>query len=194
MRLFGPIYDRCRTWASHHLAARYLFWMSVAESIFFPVPVDVMLAPMALARPSRWWRLAVLCAVGSVLGGLVGYALGALALEATWPLIQRLGWDATFIHVQELFVRHGIWIVFVAAFTPIPYKVFTLAAGATGIGLLPFISGSLVGRGARFLLVAGLVAWGGPRVEPMLRRYIEVLGWLVALLVLIALAWMEFRR
>ena len=94
MRLFGPIYDRCRAWAGHRLAARYLFWMSVAESVFFPIPVDVMLAPMALATPSRWVRLGVLCTVGSVLGGVVGYALGALALDAVWPLMLRLGWDA----------------------------------------------------------------------------------------------------
>ncbi len=194
MRLFGPIYDRCRAWAGHRLAARYLFWMSVAESVFFPIPVDVMLAPMALATPSRWVRLGVLCTVGSVLGGVVGYALGALALDAVWPLMLRLGWDATFVEIQELFVRYGFWIVFVAAFTPIPYKVFTIATGATGIGLLPFLVGSLVGRGTRFLLVAGLVAWGGPRVEPVLRRYIEALGWIVAVLVLLVLAWMEFLR
>lgn len=194
MRLFGPIYDRCRVWAGHRLATRYLFWMSIAESVFFPIPVDVMLAPMALATPTRWVRLALLCAVGSVLGGLVGYALGALALDAVWPIMLRLGWDGVFLQVQGLFVRYGLWIVLVAAFTPIPYKVFTIASGATGIGLLPFVAGSLVGRGARFLLVAGLVAWGGPRVEPVLRRYIEILGWLVAILVLLALAWMEFVR
>src|SRR3546814_15227766 len=82
-----------------------------------------------------------------------------------------------FRSVQGLFAEYGFWIVFVAGFTPIPYKIFTLASGATGIGLLPFVIGSFVGRGARFFLVAGLIAWGGERLEQGLHRYIEWLGW-----------------
>lgn len=193
MKLFGPIYDRCLVWAAHRHAPRYLFGMSAAESVAFPVPPDVMLAPMVLAKPHNWIRLAALCTIGSVLGGLLGYLLGSVALDAIWPWMVRIGWDDTFQHVQELFNRYGFWIVFVAAFTPIPYKVFTIASGATGIAFLPFLLGSLIGRGARFFLVAGLVAWGGRRFEHLLRRYIEALGWIVAALVAIALAWMELR-
>ncbi|QDH69606.1 YqaA family protein [Marilutibacter alkalisoli] len=193
MRLFGPIYDRCLIWAAHHRAPRYLAAMSAAESVFFPIPVDVMLAPMALAAPSRWWRLALICTIASVLGGVIGYLLGHFALDAIWPWMLKLGWDETFHKVQALFERYGFWIVFVAAFTPIPYKVFTIASGATGIGLVPFLLGSTIGRGARFFLVAGLVAFGGKKIEPLLRRYIEIVGWAVAVLVIGALAWLELR-
>jgi membrane protein YqaA with SNARE-associated domain len=152
-----------------------------------------MLAPMALAQPRAWWKLALLCTVASVVGGLLGYALGHFALEAIWPWMLRMGWDDTFVQVQALFARYGFWIVFVAAFTPIPYKVFTIASGATGIGFLPFVLGSFIGRGIRFFLVAGLIAWGGERLERGLRRYIEVLGWAVAILVLVGVAWLELR-
>jgi membrane protein YqaA with SNARE-associated domain len=193
MRLFGPIYDRCLAWAAHHHAPRYLAGLSVAESVFFPIPPDVMLAPMALATPQRWVRLAVLCTVASVIGGLLGYMLGHFALDAIWPWMVSLGWDAPFYRVQALFERYGFWIVFVAAFTPIPYKVFTIASGATGIGLIPFLLGSTIGRGIRFFLVAGLIAWGGKRLEQVLRRYIEILGWVVAVLVIAAVAWLELR-
>lgn len=193
MRLFGPLYDRTLAWARHRHAPRYLALLSVAESVIFPIPPDVMLAPMALARPRAWWRLAALCTVGSVLGGLLGYALGHFALEAIWPWMLKMGWDDTFAQVQALFARHGFWIVFVAAFTPIPYKVFTIASGATGIAFLPFVLGSFIGRGIRFFLVAGLIAWGGERLERGLRRYVEILGWAVALVVLVAVAWLELR-
>lgn len=193
MKLFGPIYDRCLVWAGHRHAPRYLAALSLSESIFFPIPPDVMLAPMTLSTPHRWVRLAAICTIASVIGGLLGYVLGHYALDAIWPWMLKLGWDAPFARVQALFEQYGFWIVFVAAFTPIPYKVFTIASGATGIGLIPFVLGSTIGRGIRFFLVAGLVAWGGPRLEQTLRRYIEILGWAVAVLVLVAVAWMELR-
>jgi membrane protein YqaA with SNARE-associated domain len=194
MRLFGPLYDRMLRWAAHRHAERYLFGLSAAESVIFPVPPDVMLAPMTLALPQHWFRYALLCTVASVLGGLLGYLLGHYALEAVLPWVERAGRLQTFHEVQALFVRHGFWIVFVAGFTPIPYKVFTIASGAAGIGLLPFVLGSMVGRGGRFFLVTGLIRLLGPRVEPLLRRYVEWLGWAVVLLVAAGLVWLELRR
>lgn len=193
MRLFGPIYDRCLQWAAHHRAPGFLAAMSAAESVIFPVPPDVMLAPMTLARPQRWWRLAGICTLASVFGGLLGYALGMYALEAIWPWIERMGWDVRFFTVQGWFARYGFWIVLVAGFTPIPYKVFTIASGAAGMAMIPFVLGSLIGRGGRFFLVAGLVRLGGERLERMLRRYVEWLGWGVAALAIALLLWMELR-
>ncbi|WP_202905316.1 YqaA family protein [Luteimonas abyssi] len=160
----------------------------------FPIPPDVMLAPMALGRPAAWWRYALVCTLASVAGGLLGYLLGAAALDAIWPWMQRMGWEPAFLEVQALFQRHGFAFVFIAAFTPIPYKVFTIASGALGVALLPFTLGSLIGRGTRFFLVAGLVAWGGPRLESVLRRYVEWLGWASVVLVGMALIWMEWMR
>ena len=194
MRLFGPVYDRCLCWSGHRHAERYLAGMSAAESIFFPIPPDVMLAPMVLAKPQRWFRLATRCTLASVIGGLVGYLLGAFALEAIWPVLEAWGKTGVFEQIQALFSRYGFWIVFVAGFTPIPYKIFTIASGATGIGLIPFTLGSLVGRGGRFFLVAALIAWGGPRMAPLLRRYVEGIGWAVVAAVLAGLLWWEFSR
>lgn len=193
MRVFGPIYDRCLALSKHTHAPWYLALVSAIESIFFPVPPDVMLVPMVLAQPPRWWRFAFLTMACSVAGGVIGYSLGFFALDAVLPWIERAGYADTYQTVQALFTRHGVWIMFVAAFTPIPFKVFTLAGGAAGMPLLPFVLASLVGRGGRFFLVAGLIAWGGPRVEPHLRRYIEGLGWLVAVLVLGVIGWLQWR-
>jgi membrane protein YqaA with SNARE-associated domain len=193
MRLFAPWYDRALRWAAHPHAPRYLAALSASESVIFPVPPDVMLAPMTLAQPHRWWRFALLCTLASVAGGVLGYVLGHYALEAVLPWIERAGKLDTFHEIQELFVRYGFWIVFVAGFTPIPYKVFTVAAGAAGIGMLPFLLGSLVGRGGRFFLVAGLIRLGGQRMESVLRRYVEWLGWLVVAAIVVVLVWLEVR-
>lgn len=193
MQLFARMYEATLSWARHRHAPRYLTALSAAESMVFPIPPDVMLAPMALARPQHWWRYALLCTLGSVAGGLVGYVIGHFALDLVWPWIVRMGWEPTFEQIQALFQEHGLLFVFLAAFTPIPYKVFTIASGSLGVSLLPFVVGSLLGRGARFFLVAGLMAWGGPRLEPMLKRYIEWLGWLTLGAVAIGLIWMELR-
>src|SRR3546814_7799511 len=147
MRLFAPLYARCLGWARHHRAPGFLAAMSAAEAVIFPVPPDVMLIPMTLAQPQRWVRFALICTVASLIGGLLGYALGSYLLDALWPWIARLGWAGTFVRVQGLFSEYGFWIVFVAGFTPFPYKLFTLASGATRIGLLPFVIGSFeIGR------------------------------------------------
>lgn len=194
MRLFAPLYDRCLRWAAHPHAERYMAGLSAAESVVFPVPPDVMLAPMTLARPAAWARFAAICTIASVVGGLLGYLLGHLALELVLPLIEAAGKADAFAEIQRQFVRYGFWIVFIAGFTPIPYKLFTVAAGATGIGLLPFVLASLVGRGGRFFLVTGLIAMGGARMESVLRRYVEALGWLLLVLVALGvLLWEVYR-
>lgn len=193
MQVFGPLYDRCVTWARHRHAPAYLFGTSVAESIFFPIPVDVMLAPMTLATPRRWWKLALLATLGSVLGGVVGFLLGQFALEAVMPWIVRAGQAQTFAAINAMFEKYGFWIVVVAGFTPIPYKVFTIASGAAGMTLLPFVLGSIVGRAGRFFMVAGLVAWFGPKFEHVFRRYIEIIGWAVGVAALLAFAWLQFK-
>jgi membrane protein YqaA with SNARE-associated domain len=151
--------------------------VSFTESSFFPVPPDVLLAPMTLARPQRWWRLAALTTVTSVLGGLLGYLIGYVALESVTPLLHRVGYWGHFETAHAWFERYGFWAIFAAGFTPIPYKVFTIAAGAAHMALLPFTVGSLVGRGARYLLVAGLVRWGGAPIEHHIRRYVDGVGW-----------------
>lgn len=190
MRVFGPIYERCLAWAAHRHAERYLAAVSAAESVVFPIPPDVMLAPMTLARPEHGLRYATICTVASVLGGVLGFLLGAFALDAVMPWIERAGKRETFEQIHQLFATYGFWIVFIAGFTPIPYKIFTIASGAAGMGFLPFVLGSLVGRGGRFFLVALLLRWGGPRLEGSLRRYVEWIGWgTLAVLAVALLIW-----
>jgi len=185
MKLFGPLYDKVLAWAAHPKAPWFLGGLSFAESSFFPVPPDVMLAPMTLARPASAFRLALITTLTSVAGGLAGYAIGHFAFDAVAPWMQSAGyWDA-YVRVQAWFTEWGFWAILAAGFSPIPYKVFTIAAGALGMFLLPFVLASVIGRGARFFLVAYLIRWGGAPMEQRLRQNVEILGWIfVALLVL----------
>jgi membrane protein YqaA with SNARE-associated domain len=186
MRLFGPLYDRVLTWAAHPRAKHYLGWLSFAESSFFPIPPDVMLAPMTLARPVDAWRLALLTTVTSVAGGIFGYFIGYFAIELIEPWLVSVGYWDGYLQVREWFNTYGFWAVLAAGFSPIPYKLFTIAAGALGMFLPLFALASFVGRGGRFFLVAGLIRWGGAPMEAHLRRNVEFLGWLLVGLLLIA--------
>lgn len=186
MRIFSSLYDRALRWSSHRHAPWYLGGVSFAESSFFPIPPDVLLAPMTLAQPRLWWRYAALTTIASVVGGLLGYVIGYFALEVISPLLERAGYMPAYRAAHAWFDRWGFWAIFVAGFTPIPYKVFTIAAGAAHMPALPFVVGSAIGRGARFFLVAALVRWGGPGIEPHLRRHVDTIGWLSVALVVIA--------
>lgn len=188
MRIFTGMYDHVLRWSAHRRAPLILGVLSFAESSFFPIPPDVMLAPMSVARPKKAWALASLTTITSVLGGVLGYFIGVLGLEAVLPLIEEAGYLPAYELAQDWFITWGFWVVLVAGFSPIPYKVFTIAAGAMAVALIPFIIASLLGRGARFFLVAGLLAWGGPRLEPLLRPYMERIGWVTVILLIIAVA------
>ncbi|HJL66385.1 MAG TPA: YqaA family protein [Arenicellales bacterium] len=179
MRIFGYLYDRGLEWAAHHQAPRYLALVSFAESSFFPVPVDVMLAPMVLANRERAFFFATLTTVMSVVGGLFGYLIGMFLFEEFGqPLISFYHAEESFIQIKEWFIDYGVWIVFIAGFTPIPFKIFTITSGLMLMPVLSFFLASLVGRSARFFLVAGLLYWGGAPLERVLRKWIDVLGWI----------------
>lgn len=189
MRIFSPLYDRAMQWARHPHAPWYLGGLSFAESSFFPIPPDVMLAPMSMAQPKRALGFATLTTLTSVLGGLLGYLIGMFSFELVAPLLQEGRYAEGFERAKVWFDQWGFLAVLVAGFSPIPYKVFTITAGVLAMALLPFVLASFVGRGARFYLVAGLMAWGGEGMEQKLRRWVDWLGWLtvaaVAILVLI---------
>lgn len=194
MKLFAPLYTRAMQWARHRHAPWYLGGMSFAESSFFPIPPDVMLAPMALARPDKAWQYAWITTLTSVAGGIFGYLIGMVAFGAIEPWLQTSRyWDAYQL-ATAWFDQWGVMAVLIAGFSPIPYKVFTIAAGALSMAFLPFTLASLVGRGARFFLVAGLMRWGGARMEAQLHQHIDRLGWAsVALVVIGALAYIGLR-
>lgn len=184
-RIFSRLYVRVLAWAAHRHAPRYLAALSFAESSFFPIPPDVMLMPMALAQPNRAMRFALITTIASVMGGVLGYLIGYFAMELAQPLIAAAGQAEALATAQEWFLEWGFWVVLLAGFSPIPYKVFTVAAGGLALPLLPFVIASLVGRGSRFFLVAGLVAWGGRRIEPWIRRYVDMIGWATVLLLVV---------
>ena len=193
MRLFGPLYERVLQWSRHRHAERYLGVMSFAESSFFPIPVDVMLAPMVLARRERWMRLAAIATFFSVLGGVAGYGIGYGLFDAIEPWLRESHyWDA-YLTSRQWFDDYGVWVVFVAGFSPIPYKVFTIAAGVAVLNLPGFIIASLIGRAGRFFLVAGLVRIGGQRFEDTLSKYVERIGWATVAVAGAVIGWLMLR-
>ena len=191
MKLFSSLYRMVLDWAAHPNAPRYLGMLSFAESSFFPVPPDVMLAPMVLSRPDRAWYFAAITTFASVLGGLLGYAIGYFLFEELGqPLIDLYHAQDRFDTVKLWFDEYGVWVVFLAGFSPIPYKLFTVTSGVLSLALLPFALVSAIGRGARFFLVAGLLFWGGERFASFLEQKIDLIGWaMVALVVLALVAW-----
>lgn len=186
MRLFTRMYELAMKWAEHRHAPRYLAGMSFAESSFFPIPVDVMLAPMSLAQPHRAWRFALIATVFSVLGGLAGYLVGYFAMDLLEPWLHTIGYWERYQKIILWFEEWGIWVIFIAGFSPVPYKLFTVTAGALNMALLPFIVISLFARGARFYAVSGLMLWGGEKMEKNLRKYMDIIGWSVVVIVIIA--------
>ncbi|MEN8167125.1 MAG: YqaA family protein [Pseudomonadota bacterium] len=187
MRLFSALYERAMQWSRHPHAPRYLAGLSFAESSFFPIPPDVMLAPMSLAAPKRAWYFAGLTTLASVLGGVLGYFIGIFAFDLIEPWLHDLGYWGAYLQAKAWFDEWGVWAIFLAGFSPIPYKIFTITAGVIAMTLLPFVIASAVGRGARFFLVAALMAWGGERMESVLRRYIDRLGWLLIVVCTLAI-------
>jgi membrane protein YqaA with SNARE-associated domain len=184
--MFTKLYDRAMQWARHRYAVWYLSGLSFSESSFFPVPPDVMLAPMSMARPQYAMWFATITTVASVLGGMLGYLIGYFGFDLIEHWLQGSHYWDNYLVARGWFEVWGFWAILVAGFSPIPYKVFTIAAGTLAMNFPLFVIGSMLGRGGRFFLVAGLMAWGGPAMEARLRTYIEGLGWLVVLAAVIA--------
>ncbi|TYK65919.1 YqaA family protein [Colwellia echini] len=180
MKIFSSLYQWTLHWAEHKFAPRYLAVLTFVESIFFPIPPDVLLAPMVLAKPHKAWYFASLTTIASILGGAVGYCLGYLMFEP-WiqPLITQFGYQARFDVAIKWFHEWGVWVVFIAGFSPIPYKLFTVSAGFLHMAFIPFFIASAIGRGMRFFLVAGLIKWGGSAMEQKLRQWVDLIGWIV---------------
>ncbi len=180
------------SWSAHPRADGILAALSFAESSFFPVPPDVMLAPMCLAQQERAFRLAAVTTLASLAGGVAGYAIGFFLFDAIQPWLSTTDYWGAYLKGRAWFDEWGVWAVFVAGFSPIPYKIFTIAAGVAVLNLPGFVLASLIGRGARFYLVAGLIRAGGPRMAALLPRYVERIGWSVVLLALIVAAWITY--
>jgi membrane protein YqaA with SNARE-associated domain len=164
------LYDWMMGLAGDRRAPQALFWVSFAESSFFPIPPDVMLIPMIIKERAKAWYYAGLATVASVLGGILGYAIGYFLLESVGRrVINFYGIASKFDQAAQWFNEWGVWILIVKGMTPIPYKLLTITAGAVHMNLLAFVAASVVARAMRFFLVAGLLYWFG---EPI-RQFIE---------------------
>lgn len=193
MKIFQPFYERAILWARHPRAPALLTFLSFIEAIFFPVPPELMLAPMCVAAPRRGFYYASISLLGSMFGMFVGYAIGYYAIDLAMPLIERMGYGGEFESIKQQAADNGFWLLLIAGFTPVPFKIFTLASGAVGMPLLPFFAGGAIGRGKRVFLVAGAIRLGGEKAEARLRKYIEPIGWGALVLLVVAIAWMFMR-
>lgn len=190
MKIFQPLYARALKWSAHPRAPLILTLLSFFEAIFFPVPPEMMLAPMSLAQPKRALWFAAMSLGGSLVGMFIGYALGFYAIELAMPLVDGLGYTAQFDSIKQQAAENGFWLLLIAGFTPVPFKIFTIASGAVGMPLSPFFFGALIGRGKRVFLVAGAIRLGGEKAEARLHRHIEPVGWAATGLLACAVVWL----
>ena len=186
------LYDAVlRLSASRHAPAA-LFAVSFAESSFFPIPPDVMLAPMVLTRPEKAWRYAAICTLASVLGGMLGYAIGYFLTDfASW-LLALIGHSDGPAAFQAWFAQWGIWVILIKGLTPIPYKLVTIASGLAQFSFLTFIVASVVTRGARFFLVAFVVKRFGPAMLPVIEKRLGLIAGLAIAAVAGLLIWRHY--
>jgi len=183
--IFAGLYQRAMGWAQHPHRERYLVGVSIFESFIFPLPTALLMIPMVIATPNKAIRLATITTLMSVFGAVVGYLLGWGAMSVIEPWITQMGWTEQLESAKAEFAIYGVLAVGIGAFTPAPFKIFTLTAGMLSMSFIPFLLVSLVGRGAHFYLIALLMAWAGPKMEPVVRKYIEWLGWSIIVLAVI---------
>ncbi len=186
--MFQTLYQWTLSWSESPYADPALLLLAFAESFFFPLPPDILLMALTLGNPSWGMYYAALTTVGSVLGGMVGYLVGWLGGQ---PLLCRVMGRDRISKVHALFERYEGWAILIAALTPVPYKVFTIGAGALYVNFRVFVVASLIGRGARFFLVAGMLQLWGPWVQEMLERYFNLFT--IVLVALIGLGWWIVR-
>lgn len=169
--MLRPLYDYIMSLAQHPRAAWALAAISFIESSVFPIPPDVMLIPMVIAKKAKAWAYAAICTVSSVIGGMAGYAIGFYLFDALGkPLLDFYGYGEKFTDFASQYNDYGAWIVFIAGITPFPYKVITIASGVTQLNILIFMISSVLARGLRFYIVAALLYWFGPPIRDFIER------------------------
>jgi len=171
------LYDWILHWAETPYGTWALFLLAFCESSFFPIPPDILLIALAVAAPKKSIKYALICSIGSVLGGCFGYLIGWRFMETIGnKIVLFYDFSDKFNYINHLYQNYDAWAVGVAGFTPIPYKVFTISAGAFRINFLVFLFASLVSRSARFFLVGGLIYRFGPRIQSFIEKYFNILA------------------
>ncbi len=179
------LYDWVLSWAETPYGTWALFLLALAESSFFPIPPDVLLIALAISIPARAFRYALICAAGSLLGGVGGYAIGYQFMDLIgMRIVEFYGVTQQYDAVGNLYDRYNAWAVGIAGFTPIPYKVFTISAGAFKINFLIFFIASAISRSARFFLVGWLIYAFGPEIRQFIDRYFNILAVLFVVLLI----------
>lgn len=179
------LYNWTISWAHHPAGVYALFLLAFAESSFFPIPPDVLLIALCVGAPSKSFRFALVCTVGSVLGGVAGYAIGFWGYEAIGqPIVQAYHGEPVMEKIKVWYDDYGFWGNLAAAVTPIPYKVFTIASGVFKFDFLQFVIASVVGRGLRFFVVGGLIYKFGPKMKELIEKYFDLFA-IVGMILLI---------
>ncbi len=175
MKFLKSLYDWVLHWANTPYGIPALFLLAFAESSFFPIPPDVLLIALSLSIPKKAFKYAAVCTIGSVLGGAGGYLIGwqfwGLAKGILFNYIDPAGFES----VRNYFIRYEAWAVSIAGFTPVPYKIFTIAAGFLRADFMVFIIASVLSRGARFFLVSALIYKFGSPIRAFIDRYFNIL-------------------
>ncbi|MDG1995450.1 MAG: DedA family protein [Emcibacteraceae bacterium] len=191
--MIQKLYDKTLELADHPKALWFLAVISFAESSFFPIPPDVLLLPMILAAPTRAWKIAFVCSISSVLGGIFGYIIGAYFFDVVGqPIVDLYHLQTQFERFRELYNEFGAIIVAVAGFSLIPYKVFTIASGVTNLDITTFILASAVSRSARFFLVAALLWKFGDPIKEFVERHLAKLALLFCTLLVGAFVMLKY--
>jgi len=186
------LYDWVMGWSESRYAVPALFLIAFAESSFFPIPPDVLLMALAISAPRRAIFYAFICTLGSVSGGVAGYAIGHYAFEVVGqPIIEAYGITDKFDLVGQQYQENAFAAIAIAGFTPIPYKVFTIAAGVFNIGVSTLVGASILGRAGRFLLVGGLIRLFGPQIKEFIDKYFNILS--IAFVVLLVAGFLAVR-
>ena len=176
--MFRALYDWTLRLASHRHAIRWMAVISFCESSFFPIPPDVMVVPMVLARRQQAYLIATVCTIASVLGGILGYAIGMFLYDSVgqW-LIRVYGMAEGIEGFRETYREWGAWIILIKGFTPIPFKLVTIASGIAAFSFPLFVAASVVTRGARFFLIAWLLRRYGAPMQEFIERRLTLVGW-----------------
>ena len=175
--LFTRSYDAIMLWGKSKYAVSVLSTISFVESFIFPIPPDLLLIPLSISNPKRAYYFAMLTTFFSVLGGVVGYLIGIYFSDF---FLNTLGWmlDEKSVEITTQWMAEwGVMVVLISGFSPIPYKIFTVASGVTGLAFIPFLIASFLGRGMRFFLISFIISKGGDDLEKKVREHAEFIGW-----------------
>ena len=195
MSWIRKIYDWTLAWAESTYSSFALFVLAVIEASFFIIPPDLLLMALCAGKPKRSFWFAGVCALGSLLGGAIGYAIGLFLMDTAGRLIlDTLHLHEAFKIVQVKYDENAALAIFAAAFTPIPYKVFTIAAGAFKISFAVFMMSSAVGRSARFFIVAAIIYWWGPSVKAQIDKHFNLFTILFTITLIFGFAVLKFLK